>query len=206
MADHWRKLIGLFILVVMVSFSQSPVGANHLNNFYTGLCSVPGPCRADNYTHTVATVFLVNPMHNQTKDTLDDRYEPLTDLNIVYHASNQIKWSGSAETDVIYWLSSGPPVAGFAGIAICDDANVSCDQFYVYYNTTQVAAFSTDYSYLEKLACHETGHTTGLVHGGEASPSISNTHSQLRCMKTGYTNSDKVPGPHNIWEIDNGNI
>lgn len=206
-----RSLALTGIVLVVLGVVATRASAGHLDNMFpnsnvSNTCAdgVSAQCKADNSTHTVATIFLGAQMKNQTEDTLDDRFGPLTNLTIVYKAYSEISWTGSAETDVIYWESSGSIVNGVAGLVACDDAvtNTKCDQFYVYYNSSQVASHATHYSYLEKLACHETGHTVGLLHGDQADPPVSNTHTNLRCMKKGHTHSDKVPGGHNIAEIN----
>jgi hypothetical protein len=91
--------------------------------------------------------------------TLDSQ----TDLYDVYTATC------GASTDIIFM--SNPNLTA-RGIAVCwtyISGNI-CDQFWVGYNTTVIAAdvgansagFSINFN---KTICHETGHTTGLSHG-----------------------------------------
>jgi hypothetical protein len=86
----------------------------------------------------------------------------------VYWTSSP-SYSGSAETDVIYQVST----SGFSGNVIgqtwCNDAvsSTRCDQEYVRFR----AAGYVD----RELACHETGHAVGLTHGPDATPAESNT-------------------------------
>ncbi len=106
---------------------------------------------------------------------LSSRYEP-TDLNVSYDSSPV--FSGSGETDVIY--QEGIVQSGFDGVAWCDDSSPApvydCDQQYVRIRGNGV--------YNTGLACHETGHAVGLVHGANSNPTTSQTDADLGCMRT----------------------
>ena len=87
-------------------------------------------------------------------------------------------FSGSAETDVIY--QEGAVSGGFDGYTWCNDDSPApkyvCDQTYIRIRGAG--------SYTRGLACHETGHSVGLLHGQNASPRTSNTDNDLGCMVT----------------------
>lgn len=106
------------------------------------------------------------------------------------------EYSGSAETDIIYQVST----SGFSGNTIgqtwCDDAVTAtrCDQEYVRFRAA---------TYVNReLACHETGHAVGLTHGADAYPSESNTASELGCMETPDYGNNPYIESHNVSEIN----
>lgn len=70
---------------------------------------------------------------------------------------------------------------------------LKCDQAY--------SAFRTNSLITDGLACHETGHAVGLVHGSDASPRLSNTDPSLGCMMRPVDPTTGL-GRNNINEID----
>jgi hypothetical protein len=52
------------------------------------------------------------------------------------------------------------------------------------------------------LACHETGHTTGLTHGFDAYPQVPNDHYELRCLRDPVPTLDPYVGAHNVQQIN----
>jgi hypothetical protein len=66
---------------------------------------------------------------------------------------------------------------GADGRTWCDNAvdATKCDQHYVNFRSNSVVTAG--------LACHETGHAVGLLHGQDASPAQSNTEYWLFCMQ-----------------------
>jgi hypothetical protein len=121
---------------------------------------------------------------------LNNRFAP-TDLNVEFVASHS--YSGGAETDIIYQSRSDTP-GGAAGWAGCDDAvsSTKCDQHYVTWLTSTPS---------QGQACHETGHSVGLVHGSDNSPALSDNDSSLKCMALPIPNNQL--GTHNTTLIDN---
>lgn len=87
----------------------------------------------------------------------------------------------------------------YVGMYWCNDAVdnylYSCDQGYV--------RITTNTSYHRRaLACHETGHAVGLLHGGNADPIVSSTDSRLGCMRTPFDADSYTLGPHNVAQIN----
>jgi hypothetical protein len=151
-------------------------------------------CQTDNATLTVFMQSSVSAARKTTvRNMLGNQYNP-TDLNVSYPASPS--YSGSAETDIIYQVST----SGFSGSTIgqtwCNDAvsSTRCDQEYVRFRGT--------IQFDSELTCHETGHAVGLTHGVDASPSESNTAAELGCMETPDSGTRPGVGSHNQSEIN----
>lgn len=153
------------------------------------------PCRTDNSTLTVHRQnTIVGNGRTNIAYTLNHSYDA-TDLNVVYQG-NPV-YSGSAETDLIYQAGSGGLSAGTLGIYWCNDA-VSlnqCDQGYIRFRKSQPS---------KHLACHETGHGVGLLHGNNTTPMLSKTNTKLGCMVTPVNQTILNPRQLNIANI-NGN-
>lgn len=137
-------------------------------------------CRTDNSTLTYymdsgGDFELETPDKDDVRETMSSDYSP-TDLSVSYDSTPS--FSGSAETDIIYQEGSEAIPSGLDGMTWCNDAvNLDeCDQQFVRIRGAG--------SYTRGMACHETGHAVGLVHGNVSSPIRSNTDSQLGCMQT----------------------
>jgi hypothetical protein len=150
-------------------------------------------CNTDNSSLYYYEQGSVGSAEYEVDTTLFNSYDG-TDLNVTY-TSNPV-YSGDAETDIIYQVST----SGFSGNAIgqtwCEDAagGSKCDQEYVRFRTV---------GYVDReLACHETGHAVGLTHGADAYPSESNTASELGCMETPDNGSRPYIESHNVSEIN----
>ncbi|NRQ36568.1 hypothetical protein HII36_32750 [Nonomuraea sp. NN258] len=108
-----------------------------------------------------------------------------TDLALAYDSSPV--FSGSGETDVVFQEETDG-LSGYLGFTWCDDAVngewYTCDQTYIRIETPDgYRRFSGS------IACHETGHAVGLVHGPEASPRLGAGDNRLGCME----NADEFP-------------
>ncbi|WP_405794488.1 hypothetical protein [Streptomyces sp. NBC_01506] len=107
--------------------------------------------------------------------TMNSDYRP-TDLTVGYDSSPE--FSGGAETDIIYQECDASVPSTADAVTWCNDAVdgslFECDQQYV--------RFRGPGYYTRGLACHETGHAIGLVHGNRASPLLLNTDSRLGCL------------------------
>ena len=116
-----------------------------------------------------------------------------TALNFSYHQSPP--YSASPRTDIIYQMASTP--LSLRGQTWCKHAagGWKCDQQYVryYYERGQVN---------RQLACHETGHAVGLLHGSMADPQVSDMHSELKCMRTGISHNMEYLGEVNATQIN----
>jgi len=107
--------------------------------------------------------------------TLDDSYNT-TDLNVTYPSTPQ--YSGTGQTDIIYRQNTSRMPANADGFTWCDAVGstyVACDQQYIDFRSSTPSI---------SLACHETGHAVGLLHGAQAGPALDNQDSRLACMTT----------------------
>lgn len=107
-----------------------------------------------------------------TRNSLNGSFNP-TSLNVSYPSSPN--YSGSSETDIIYQQSSDGFSGTSGGFTWCNDAvnAEQCDQHYVRYHYTSID---------RQLACHETGHAVGLVHGTYSNPIVGRDDPILGCM------------------------
>jgi hypothetical protein len=117
-----------------------------------------------------------------------------TDLSVSYPSSPS--YSGSAETDIVYQVSTSGFSGTFIGWTWCDDAvdALRCDQHYARFRGT--LQFDTE------LTCHESGHAVGLTHGADAYPRESDTASELGCMETPDYGNRPGLRSHNQSEIN----
>jgi len=109
--------------------------------------------------------------------------------------TNSITYSGDYETDIVYTHHS------FGGTTIgatwCEDSvnGSKCDQWYVAFKDTLEADMN--------LACHESGHALGLLHGNDASPAVPLTDSRLGCMVWPADFLSRSLGSYTVREINN---
>ncbi|MET8056528.1 hypothetical protein [Streptomyces microflavus] len=157
-------------------------------------------CLTDNatvyyYMDSSGAFELETPDRNAVKSTMSSEYAP-TQLVIHYH-TNPV-FSGRGETDIVYQEGSKNLSENSLGVTWCNDgsdpdlAKFECDQQYVRIRGNGV--------YDTSIACHETGHAVGLVHGANASPSKGNEDPKLGCMiRTGWNND---LGANNVTNIN----
>lgn len=187
-----RGAVAVLVLAMTLMFGTGYAGGTHFDSMFKVLGNPPGTpwwcqdngsstppnvsgryCRTDNSTLTYFThSSLSSTGQTRVVSRMNNVYDP-TDLTVIRHTT--AKWSGSAETDIIFRQRSDIP-SGFAGLAWCDDAvsSTRCDQHYaVFSSATPTSA----------VICHEAGHSIGLTHGANADPTYSNTSSLFGCMK-----------------------
>ncbi|CAL9327728.1 hypothetical protein SUDANB1_00004 [Streptomyces sp. enrichment culture] len=107
------------------------------------------------------------------RDVIASEYGP-TDLAFSYDSTPS--WSGDSETDIYYSEASVPGSA--QGITFCNAVApraYRCDQQYV--------RIEGGGHYTPGLACHETGHAFGLLHGNRSYPQVGMQDNRLGCMK-----------------------
>ncbi|MCY9787932.1 hypothetical protein KIK06_29050 [Nocardiopsis sp. EMB25] len=153
------------------------------------------PCRTDNantyyYMDSAGAFELETPDRNAVYQTMGYDYAP-TDLYIAY--DDTPVFSGTGETDIIYQegrVKDVPP--NLMGLTWCNDAagaiSDECDQQYI-----RIRGNGT---YNRGIACHETGHSVGLQHGGLSSPQLSNYDSRLGCLVFDQSENASL-GSHN---------
>ncbi len=214
-APRWA-LVCIFAMAAATVVTSAPAGANHgvdsifpSANYQGGDSdckehSVSGVCLADSRWHTVYAVALGSKMQAATVFTLDLSYDT-TDINVIYHSTSQVTYSGSWETDVIYSNSNSLP-SNVWGRNRCDDDSPGggkCDQFYVLYHADKFdAEIPNDTTLQRAIACQETGHTVGMLHGSNSDPSQADTSAAFRCMRTNPLAAVASMGPHNINQVN----
>ncbi|GAA2597394.1 hypothetical protein GCM10010435_90900 [Winogradskya consettensis] len=132
------------------------------------------------------------------RSMLADEYSP-TDIAIHYDSSPVFE--GDAETDLIYQEGEAaqPVPSGYWGVTWCNGqapATYECDQTYV-----RIASPDGYRIHGGSIACHETGHAVGLVHGNDAYPYVDPGAAGLGCM----VNEDEFPsalGANNAYFIN----
>lgn len=200
----------LVVVIALLLFAPTAAHASHFDNMFDSanfqggypLCLKQSLCRTDNATLTVFQQSTVNAaMRQGVVNTLNRSYAT-TDLTIVYHTYSNVSYEGGAETDIIYqgWSTLGP---GRDGATWCDDdvdGTKRCDQHYVAFDNGTTSAYGS--SAARALACHETGHGVGLLHGQNAEPTKANTAASLYCLKTPVTGADRYLGDHNVKQIN----
>jgi hypothetical protein len=118
---------------------------------------------------------------NIVTETLRDEFSP-TDLAIHYDSSPV--FSGSGETDIIYQEGSTNLDADIDGVTWCNDSGEGSGTYAAWECDQQYIRMRGNDEITHGLACHETGHAVGLVHGSAAYPSISDGNNSLGCMTT----------------------
>lgn len=208
--NRWRgaaTLGAVTLLVVGISipalaFSADPdnltptANYNHVYCQNQTLATASIVCQTDNGGVSVFMQSSVSAaMEPLIERALDNSFDPIPGISITYVSTPT--YSGSAETDIIYQQGTLP--SGVVGMYWCNDAVDSsqyrCDQGYVRFRA------STTYE-RRSLACHETGHAFGLLHGANASPTTSNTSSKVGCMRTPFSESAYVLGANNAGQIE----
>ncbi|WP_394278442.1 hypothetical protein [Microbacterium sp.] len=153
-------------------------------------------CQTDNGAISVYMQSSVSAyLEGRIRDSLDNSYDPISSISVSY--PNTPVYSGSGETDIIYQM--GALSSPYVGMYWCNDAVDSdfyaCDQGYVRITT------SSGY-HRRSLACHETGHAVGLLHGGSADPVVSNSDPRLGCMHTPFNADRYTLGSNNVAQIN----
>lgn len=124
------------------------------------------------------------------REVLENSFEA-TDLSV--SRQDPPVFTGGSETDIIYQQGN---TNGALGTTWCNDAvsTTRCDQHYVRF---------IDANPVKKVACHESGHAIGLVHGNQAGPSVDDGADSLHCLQRPYDQiTDSVIGPHNHDQVN----
>jgi len=144
-------------------------------------------CQTENATYDFWIAGGSASEQGQIRAVLNNEYNA-TDLNTVEVSTPVWQASGTGETDLIIdevELDNFFPGLGALGAAWCDDnyTTLQCDQHYVFVDDDVTPNYGG--SGFTMNACHEIGHTVGLTHTNQASPSQSNGDDRFRCMNSG---------------------
>lgn len=160
-------------------------------------------CLPDSAGHTVYVNGLGPKLKSASEWTLNNSYDTVSPINIVYVTTPAT--SGTSETDVYYRSLNNLPENVFA-ITGCDDDSVAgtlsrCDQFYVTFHGDFIcsqAYWCDTVSVHRSLACHETGHTFGLMHPDASSPARPNNQTDYYCMRNEFSFASTLVGAQNV--------
>lgn len=143
-------------------------------NFSNCSTSTPVVCQTDNTEVTIFRGSTLSAAASSNITTALNSWYDITDLNVYYGVGYT---TNGSPTDIAYGISSSVP-SGNEGYYYCaiGAGGWKCDQGIVnYINNTVIT---------KGLACHETGHAVGQVHGQFGVPSLSDEDSRLECMRT----------------------
>ncbi len=158
-------------------------------------------CQTDNSSLSICVEASVSPKMSTAIDATRTGSYDVTDLGTV--SVEACDYTGSSETDIVFRELSSLP-SGAIGFVFCDDAvsSTRCDQHYAQFDAEDVAVSGFNNVDARKLACHEAGHSVGLLHAGLADPPTAADDSDIACMKQGYSNVDALLGAFNRGQID----
>jgi hypothetical protein len=161
-------------------------------------------CMADNQNHYV--YYALGPMLTRATDaTLYGSYDT-TAINVFKDGGHY------ASTDVYYYNETELPVNVLGRTSCIHDSTSDvhdCDHFHVGYHSDRLNELgwnvdtTQNRTRLHALACHESGHTVGLTHGGDAGSIMANDDPALRCMRTPLVETDTGVGTHNADHLNN---
>lgn len=203
-APHLAKhrLVALLAVWAIVLLFAGGARANHTVNIFP-TPNYPQPncvegnlCRADNYAHSYWPGDLGPKMKTAVNASMNQSYET-TDLDVIY--TDTPKFSGPGETDVIFDYIDLP--GNTIGRTECEDVydSLRCDQVYVFFDVPD--SIADDPTMLHALACHEIGHSVGLLHGDNAYLQVPDSDPMLNCMRTPVPR-DVALGGHNVGQIN----
>jgi hypothetical protein len=189
-----RLAVVALVLAAELVFVVAAWGHHTDNMFRTASwsadCSTDTPCQSDNSTLTYFRQSSLNATSQwNVQNVLTTKYGP-TDLSIVEEAPPV--YSGGAETDIVYQVNGQ---LAPQGLTVCDDpiSSLKCDQFFVIFRD------NPNYASNNAIACHETGHAVGLLHGQQASPVRANSDQSLECLAIP---APFVLGAHSVPQIN----
>lgn len=216
------------LLITTVAFQavfQESARADHFENMYPMTpqqggnqnCD-GGVCRTDGRDFRWSYKYLTDPnMFWAVAFTLSETWDPDTVLNVTAYAEPVVACAPNtncALTDNVYVQGDIPLGAGF-GTTNCMKAipnTPKCDMFFIKYDIQEICYYYcvgggpyATFNHVDAfrhMACHETGHSVGLMHGENANPPVSQYiyWADLRCMK-GMTvwEWELASWPHQPW-------
>lgn len=200
---HLSRRLGRYLALTVLVSSVAVVhgtGAAYANHYdsifpaFTNPCPVDrGVCQADGRDHYVYVGFLGPQFQAGVTATLNGSYNT---THLVVHYSNP----PTGDTDVIYHYGDVPGPDDAVTRCLSPIDNFRCNQFDVTFDANTLCPCSADF--IRAIACHETGHTVGLLHGDNAIPTVSNLTGSLMCMRKPVYDGDYPLGSHNADQID----
>lgn len=185
---------GVAVAAVIDNFNPN---SHYSQACYSTTATIGFPCQTENaalsyYMDSAGDYNLESADDLAVTTTMDNDYHP-THLNTGYDSTPV--FSGSGETDMIYQEGSAGIPSSKDGIYWCngEGTGFKCDQGYV---RIRGGGF-----YTRGLACHETGHGVGLMHGQSATPYVNNDDPRLGCLRT-PVGSNTALGTNNFDNIN----
>jgi hypothetical protein len=195
------RALAVFLVSVGITLGPaSPARASHFDNIFPNGyydCYIDPICLTDSADVFVYVGNLGPRFQDATELALNGSYDT-TALDISYSGSQ------TSNTDIYYEYASLPfPTLGTA--RCMDPVNsLRCNQHRVRYDSDQACSSSCSDNFLRSIACHESGHSVGLTHGDQASPTVSNLDADLGCLRTPLRRSSPyyALGGHNAGQIN----
>jgi hypothetical protein len=179
------KLVGTVLAVTsLLTVSVWPAGSAQASNWYgaTNYAGCNNGNMQDNRTVSYKRQSLTSTNYNAVAHAINNEFAP-TDLNFSSEQSSYNSYTDMVFFDANYstycgytWYNGGG--GGVIGLAECKSTSGSkCQSFHIRFDTQRTDSYN-NLTLERRLACHETGHATGLKHRSWNSSS---------CMASSYT-------------------
>ena len=211
--SHHGALALLFTVAAVVGLTGCFDNMFPTANFENGRSSCYSPvsmCMTDN----ASVAFWVDPImpayiRTGTRAAMTD-LGGSTDLTAVEQADRILDAENNAETDLLYYVDNYLPDFRVAESYFEDSdfpASGRCDQAVVRFHHDRILQLfpweqATHPDTYQSIACHESGHMVGLVHGRESDPIQDDSNPVLGCMRDGVSDPMTTLGSHNVTSIN----
>ena len=175
-----NRIIGItFVAAIVLLFvPASPAGANFVTDSYWTQRYNPAcqrnvtPCMNDDsvlsWNHDLGP-----RLRAAVEGTLANSYEN-TDIDVQW--TNVI----NEQLDVLYYVADLPGTTAGQYFCLNTASAYQCDHAHIIFDGTLAGGMSD--RLLRQLACHETGHSVGLLHPADGGPGISDQNPNYQCM------------------------